>query len=221
MVIPAQRSTAMAADAAGGAGGIELVFANSPIARGRGLPSAAAALPPLLAALPALPVRIEAGEDTLRIVAAALEHGSTKRTSMAITASFDPIATLAVRGFLARPVDDIMGDAARLLVAYEETGTSGAVAIADGRPWNDGGASDVEELGAAVAAFVAHLRALAGHGVAPAVAARRIGVALAADADQFLTIAKFRAMRLLLDRLLEISGAGASVRRSTPRRRGG
>jgi methylmalonyl-CoA mutase len=47
--------------------------------------------------------------------------------------------------------------------------------------------------------------------VAPDEAAARIGVALAADTDQFLTIAKFRAGRLLLARLLEAAGLDAHV----------
>jgi methylmalonyl-CoA mutase len=69
-------------------------------------------------------------------------------------------------------------------------------AIADGRPWHAGGASDEQELGVVLATFVHHLR----NGAA------RVGVALVADADQFRTIAKLRAMRLLLARIAEVSG---------------
>ena len=46
-------------------------------------------------------------------------------------------------------------------------------------------------------------------GCRPTRAATRIGVALAADTDQFLTIAKFRAMRLLLARALEAADIAA------------
>jgi methylmalonyl-CoA mutase len=76
------------------------------------------------------------------------------------------------------------------------------IAIADGRPWHAGGASDEQELGIVLASFVHHLRLLGD----------RIDVTLVADADQFRTIAKFRAMRLLLARLGEVAGIGIAAR---------
>ena len=67
----------------------------------------------------------------------------------------------------------------------------------DGRPWHDKGATEAQELGAVLATAVGHLRALQ----RPA-----LGVTLAAGQDMFLTLAKFRAIRLLWRRVLEASG---------------
>ena len=82
---------------------------------------------------------------------------------------------------------------------------------ADGRLWHAGGASEVQELAAALAAYVAGLRLLDANGIDPTHAAARIGLVLAADADQFLTIAKFRAGRLLVSRILEATGVAPTA----------
>jgi methylmalonyl-CoA mutase len=86
------------------------------------------------------------------------------------------------------------------------TREAGIAVTADGRLWHDAGATEVQELGIAAASAVASLRHLAGEGIATDLAWRRLGVRLAADADQFLTIAKFRAARLLLARIGEVAG---------------
>jgi len=94
-----------------------------------------------------------------------------------------------------------------------DAGIDGRLIVADGRPWHDGGASEVQELAAVLAATVACLRQAEKRGLELSVCARTLGVLLAADANQFVTIAKFRAMRLLLARVAEIVGfPDASVR---------
>jgi methylmalonyl-CoA mutase len=82
----------------------------------------------------------------------------------------------------------------------------GEAIIADGRPWHDAGASEAEELAAVLGAAVACLRATEAAGCDLEHTAGRLGLALSADADQFLTIAKFRALRLLVGRVFELSG---------------
>lgn len=80
------------------------------------------------------------------------------------------------------------------------------LATIDGTRFHDAGASDAQELGYTIANAVATMRAL------PAVlgieaAFGTIELRLAATADQFATIAKFRAARRLLARVAEIAGA--------------
>ncbi len=103
----------------------------------------------------------------------------------------DPDAELAVAA----------GWAERL--AAEATGVR-AVTV-DGTRYHDAGASDGQELGATIAAAVATLRALEAAGVADPFAA--VELRLAATADQFATIAKFRAVRRLWARIGELAGA--------------
>jgi methylmalonyl-CoA mutase len=160
------------ADREGGVAAFDLVFATSPVAFDGGLTlSSAGAIAGAFDAT-AKHVRIDAGERTAEVL----------RSFPGGTAFFDPVATLAAQGFLARPVEAHM--------------RSGAATLADGRVWNAGGTTDGEELASVLATLAEYLR----RGV------RDIRVALAADADQFLTIAKFRAMRLLHARLREVAG---------------
>ncbi len=76
-------------------------------------------------------------------------------------------------------------------------GFKGPFAVADGRVIHDAGGSEVQELAYVLATAVAYLRALEGAGVALDDARSMVYARLSADADQFLTLAKFRALRLL------------------------
>ncbi|MEU5882557.1 methylmalonyl-CoA mutase family protein [Spirillospora sp. NPDC047279] len=77
----------------------------------------------------------------------------------------------------------------------------------DGTVHHDAGGSDAEELGGAVAAGVAYLRALTDAGLSVDEAFGQIEFRLAVNADQFLSIAKLRAARRLWRRVAEVSGA--------------
>ncbi|MFC5290434.1 methylmalonyl-CoA mutase family protein [Actinokineospora guangxiensis] len=86
------------------------------------------------------------------------------------------------------------------------------VITVDGLPFHDAGGSDAQELGAAIAAGVAYLRALTGAGLSAERAAQQLEFRFAATADQFLTIAKLRAARRLWARVAEVSGFTAAQR---------
>ena len=83
-------------------------------------------------------------------------------------------------------------------------GFAGPYMTADGRPWHERGATDAQELGAALAKAVAMMRQLDGLNDHHLV--RAVGVTLAASQDMFATLAKFRAMRLLWQRVLDAAG---------------
>ncbi len=84
----------------------------------------------------------------------------------------------------------------------------------DGTVHHDAGGGDADELGVAVAAGVAYLRALTGSGLGVDAAFGQIEFRLAVNADQFSSIAKIRALRRLWARVAEVSGAseGAAAR---------
>ena len=71
---------------------------------------------------------------------------------------------------------------------------------------HDAGGTEAQELAFALAAAVAYLRAFEAGGIALDAARRMIAFRLTADADQFLTIAKFRALRQLWQRVEESCG---------------
>src|SRR6476646_942299 len=85
-------------------------------------------------------------------------------------------------------------------------GFRGPFALADGRPVHDAGGSDAQELAFALAAALAYLHALEGGDIALDRARDALSFRLIADADQFLTTAKFRALRLLWARIEEACG---------------
>jgi methylmalonyl-CoA mutase len=78
--------------------------------------------------------------------------------------------------------------------------------VADGRPVHAAGGSEAQELAFVLANAVAYLRALEAGGIALETARRLIYFRLAADQDQFLTTAKFRAVRKLWARVEEACG---------------
>ncbi|MFG1876228.1 methylmalonyl-CoA mutase family protein [Sphaerisporangium sp. NPDC049003] len=79
----------------------------------------------------------------------------------------------------------------------------------DATPYHDAGGSDAEELGCSIATGVAYLRALTDAGLPVEEAFGQIEFRYAATADQFLTIAKFRAARTLWSRVAGACGVPA------------
>lgn len=84
--------------------------------------------------------------------------------------------------------------------------------VVDTRALHDAGAGDVDEVAFAVAIGVEYLRDLADAGIAAADAARQILFRMSATDDQFTTIAKFRALRRLWARVLEVLDVPADQR---------
>ncbi len=77
----------------------------------------------------------------------------------------------------------------------------------DGTVFHNAGASDTQEIGAAVAAGLEYLRALTSAGSTAAQALSQLEFRFAATDDQFQTIAKFRAARMVWARVAQVVGA--------------
>ncbi len=121
---------------------------------------------------------------------------------------YDPIGNLALTGALYQPLDKALGVAADLVALAKPM--KGVTALAaNGHIWHNAGASEAQELAFVLLTVVAYLRAAETRGIAPAEALPKIAVQLAVDADQFLGIAKLRAIRVLLARVAEACGASA------------
>ncbi|WP_410604580.1 methylmalonyl-CoA mutase family protein [Amycolatopsis sp. lyj-90] len=154
------------------------------------------------------PVTLEAGEE---YEAAANElftlFAEREIPASAVTATLgaDPIGLTARTGS-AHPLAPAAELAARVAVSHPKVRTI----VADGLPFHEAGGSDAQELGATIAAGVAYLRALTEAGLDVDTAAGQLEFRLAATADQFLTIAKFRAARRLWARVTEVSGGKGS-----------
>ena len=113
-------------------------------------------------------------------------------------------------------------DLPRPIADLAAQGFRGPFAVADGRVIHNAGGSEAQELAYVLAVAVAYLRALEAGGIALDAARGMIYFRLAADADQFLTIAKFRALRKLWARVeAGLRARAASPSSSPPKPRGG
>lgn len=79
-------------------------------------------------------------------------------------------------------------------------------------PYDNAGAGDVDQLAFAIATGVAYLRDLEAAGVSAAAAFGQIEFRVSANADEFLTIARLRALRRLWARVGEVSGVPSEAR---------
>ncbi len=208
----ADKANALAlADLEGGATGLSLVMAGSPSARGYGLASPADLAPALHdIMLDLIRLRIEAAPFAVMPVFSALDAlvkaSKLNPASLSIDFGLDPLGHAASTGLMPKPWPEMareLGANAKTILA---AGYKAPFIRADGRPAHEAGGTEAQELAFALASAVASLRALEAAGLPLAEAARLISVILVADNDQFLTMAKFRAMRRLWRRVEEACG---------------
>jgi len=110
----------------------------------------------------------------------------------------DPLARAAVTGQAAD-----LGDLASWVKAVAAYPQVRALTV-DVTPYDNAGAGDIDQLAFAIATGIEYVRALDAQGVAPAEAFGRILFRVAANADEFLTIARERALRRLWARVGEV-----------------
>ena len=119
---------------------------------------------------------------------------------------FNPLGAIATTGESPKPWSEITSKFANTVSDIAGQGFKGPSAVADGRPIHAAGGSEAQELAFALGCAVAYLRALEAQGASLEVARSLIFFRLAADQDQFLTTAKFRAIRKLWARIEEACG---------------
>ena len=150
------------------------------------------------------PVILDAGTDYSAacdaMLALVAEVEPDQRTTLSIDLGADPL-TAALSDRPAPAVDDVAAVASRVAADH------GVRAITvDGPAFHNLGANATWELAGSVGAAVAYLRVLTETGIPVGQALRQISFRLAADDDQFMTIAKMRAARRLWARVAEVVG---------------
>lgn len=197
------------ADLEGGADSLILAFSGAPAARGYGLVADdVAALDAALdgAMLDLIRLRIDPapqGRVNALLLAALVEKRGLAPAGLAVDFGLDPIGNLASSGALAASWPELGRRLAATIRALKARGFAGPFVTADARPYHEAGASEAQELGAVLATAIAYLRALEAEGFSLEEARDAISFVLVADTDEFLTIAKFRAARLLWQRVQE------------------
>lgn len=194
-------------DLENGATGFSLVMAGSVGARGFGLAAGdlAATLKGVYFDAGVL-VDLDAGADSAaaRTLADVVVKSGAKIPDCQIAFGLDPIGVAALNGN--QPLLDALAKDVAALAKY---GFKGHFVACDGRVIHDAGGSEAQELAFVLASGVAYLRALEAGGMSIESAVDAIVFRLTADADQFLTMAKFRALRKLWARVTESCGVTA------------
>jgi methylmalonyl-CoA mutase len=186
-----------------GANGLALVFQGAIGDYGYALPATGAAISAVLDE-----VHLDAGiaidldlsaqsKDAAGLLATLVKARGLAPRDVTIRFGFGPLGGMARNGESPLPWKDVAPIFAALVSDLAGQGFTGPFAVADGRVVHAAGGSEAQELAFALAAAVAYLRAMEQGGIALDDARRFIYFRLAADQDQFLTIAKFRALRKL------------------------
>jgi methylmalonyl-CoA mutase len=191
-----------------GASGLEIEFAGGPGTRGFGVVDAtpetlkrlfdgvvfdagiSIALHPVIG-------RGNAGES----LATLIEQQHVDPAKVDLRVNYQALSTTAVRGRAPAAWSEMAKPFAGVVRGLMGRGFRGPFVLADGRAVHDAGGSEVQELAFALSLAVAYLRMLEDGGIDLDAARAAISFRLAADADQFLTMAKFRALRLLWARI--------------------
>jgi methylmalonyl-CoA mutase len=199
-------------DLENGANGLTLVFAGANGAYGFGLDPSAETIEKVLDGVfieAGMGLELQVGPQSRMAATHVAEVVKRKGVSPAacdIRFGRDPIGACAVWGSSPYAWPEIVPAVTGGIKGLRALGFKGPFASADGRVIHDAGGSEVQELAFVLATGVAYLRALEGSGMALEDAQTMVYARLAADADQFLTMAKFRSLRLLWARIEEACG---------------
>ncbi len=207
----AEANSLALADLADGASGLHLVFEDSAGAHGFGLKWNEGTLRQVLAGIDPAGIVIEmelgsSAKEAPEALAVNIIESGLNPASATVSFGLDPIGAMALTGATPAPWDKLAPAFAARINALAAHGFAGPFCVANGRIVHDAGGSEAQELAFTLSAALAYLRAQEKAGMDLPAAAATIGFRMAADADQFLTIAKFRALRLLWARVEEASG---------------
>ena len=145
------------------------------------------------------------GADRALKFAALIERQGARPPGCAISFGLDPFAPAAFGPF-PRDWGTHAQPSVDAALALARAGFAGPLAVADARGVHAAGGSPGQELAFALGAGVAWLRALEAAGVALDEARGWVAFRLAADAEEFVSLPKFRALRLMWARIEEACG---------------
>jgi methylmalonyl-CoA mutase len=199
-------------DLENGATGLTLVFAGANGAHGYGLDPSAEAVAQILDGIyldAGIGIELQIGPQSRMAaihVAEYIQRNGLNTAACDIRFGLDPLGSCAVSGSSPYDWAEIVSAVTSAIKGLTAMGFRGPFAAADGRVIHDAGGSEVQELAFVLAAGVAYLRAIEQAGIALEDAQGMVYARLAADANQFLTLAKFRALRLLWARIEQTCG---------------
>lgn len=199
-------------DLEGGASGLVLVCPGSVGAQGFGIDASAAGIAKILdgvyldAGAPIEFTLTREAKDAPAHVAALVKSRGFDPAAVDLRVGFDPIGLMASGSSAPMPWPQIAPLFAQMTKSFADQGFRGPFAVADARVIHNAGGSEAQELAYALSTALAYWRALEASGISLDDARGMIFFRLSADADQFMTMAKFRALRKLWARMEEAAG---------------
>jgi methylmalonyl-CoA mutase len=140
------------------------------------------------------------------LVLAVAERRGHKLSDLSLDLGLDPIGAMASMGRMSASWDVMAQRMDDTLAHLTGQGFAGRAFVADGRVYHEAGASKAQELAAVLGTGLAYLRALEAQGHSLDAARQTLSFLLVADADEFLSVAKFRALRRLWARVEQACG---------------
>ncbi|ANY77647.1 methylmalonyl-CoA mutase [Microvirga ossetica] len=210
---PAKANELALLDLEGGADCLNLILAGAPSARGFGVgvdnvEDLDRTLSGVMLDLIAL--KIETAPFMGRLVAekvsALVKRRGLDPASLAIDFGLDPLGDIARTGQIVLPWTELSQRVANTVSTLQDQGFKGPMLRIDARAFHEAGAGEAQELAAALAVGVAYLRTLEAHGHSLESARDLLSFLLVADAGEFLSVAKLRAMRRLWARIEQACG---------------
>ena len=206
---PAAANAQALEDLENGATGLTLVMAGSTNANGYGLDPSPETLARVLEGVKldaGIRIDFDQGPASLSVArhfAELVRAQNLRADAVDVAAGVDPIAAFALSGHSKLSWNELSTDFVAATRELGERGFRRSFAAGDGRTIHNAGGSEAQELSFTIASAVEYLRAFEKDGVSPDIARDMIYFRLCADADEFLTIAKFRALRRLWARVEE------------------
>lgn len=215
----AKRANAQAQeDIAEGATGLAIVFQGAPNAFGYGLPAKPEALAAALhnIQLNRVHLRIDVHPLSRASVDWTVELMRRKKVDparLSLSFGIDPAAIFGGIGSLRMSIEALQASMPQSLAHFFAMGIPAVLLEADGRVVHNAGATEAQELGVMLASAVSHLRMFQEARQPLIYATPHIGFALSVDQDQFMSLAKLRALRELWGKLQDACGIAPSPAR--------
>jgi methylmalonyl-CoA mutase len=209
---PAKANELALADLEGGADALTLVARKAPASHGFGvgidsIEDLDRALSGVM--LDLIHLRVDAGghgRQMAALVLALAERRGYRLADISLDLGLDPIGAMAAQGRMSASWEAVAQRMGDTLADLTGRGFAGRVFLADGRVYHEAGASEAQELAAVLATGLGYLRALEAQGHSLDAARQALSFLLVADADEFLTVAKLRALRRLWARVEQACG---------------
>ncbi len=157
------------------------------------------------------PIAIDAGflgPQAAEWLAAAAKGSPTAKLAFHL----DPLSAFAQSGQSPGPIADHIKAAAETAARLAEIHPQAGLFLASGRVVHEAGGGEAAELAFAMAAALSYAKAMVQAGLPMDRAFAGIGLSLSADADYFLTLAKFRAARVLWAAITGACGISAPAK---------